>query len=96
MNKIIRNLLRISKVKKALLGLFLISAIIPLLSDIAYGTKAKAEEHMFGIFLLNFSNFTFTLFSIIILVLLALHFIMKKIIQHIPSYIEEENPEKKK
>ncbi len=81
--------------KRIIYGLFLVSFMVPLISDIIYKTKSNAEEHMFGAYLSVLSSASFAMFNVIILLYVLMYFICKKVIPCIPEYIERDYDKKK-
>ena len=77
------------KVKNLLIWLICISGIVPLFSDLIYGTKSNAEEYMFGVFLIGVSSFAFALFTITILLTLLFYLFITKIFPEIITRMYE-------
>ena len=55
----------------------IISGVIAFVGDLIYGSKAQAEEYLFGNFMINTSVFGFTIFSIITLISLVFYALCK-------------------
>ena len=54
--------------KNIMIVLLSASGLLSLVGDLIYGSKANAEEYLFGIFMMNVSTFAFTICSIMALV----------------------------
>ncbi len=81
------------KFKKIAIITLIISGGLSLAADIIYGSKAQAEEYLFGNFMGNLSSFGFTIFSLITLFTL-LFLVIKKLNPMIMEKIKFEEDEK--
>lgn len=74
--------------KKLGVGLMLSSGFVALAGDMIYGSKAKAEEYLFGLFMINLSTLAWTLFTILISVSIMI-LIFRKLMPFIIERINE-------
>jgi hypothetical protein len=69
------------KIRQLIIWLSCISIIVPIISDLIYMNKIKAEEYAFGYFLIQVSNiaFAFLMFIIFffIIIKIAFHYFIK-------------------